>query len=189
MIEALQQLDKDWFININNGMQNAILDSVCPFMRHQSNWYFLYALLLFVCYKIWGKKAGWILFGAALLILVSDQISANLIKNTVQRIRPCNEPSLIGIVRNIVGCGKGYSFISAHATNHFAIAVFFSILFKSYGKWVFALALAWATFIAFSQIYVGVHYPLDVICGAAVGSTLGYVAAKIIIKKLIVPNV
>jgi membrane-associated phospholipid phosphatase len=184
MIESLIQLDRNWFIAINTGMQNPFWDAVCPFMRHQSNWYLLYGLLLGVCYKIWNKKALWVLVGAAVLVLVSDQISANLIKNTIQRLRPCNDPSLVGMVRNIVGCGKGYSFVSAHATNHFAIAVFFSILFKPYFKWTWLIALPWAALIAFSQIYVGVHYPLDVICGALLGSLLGYVAGTIIIHKL-----
>ncbi|MES2779938.1 MAG: phosphatase PAP2 family protein [Bacteroidota bacterium] len=188
MIETLKQLDREWFLAINNGMHNSFLDVVCPFIRQQSHWYVLYALLLFACYKIWGNKLGWIIIGAVLLVLVSDQLSANLIKNTIQRIRPCNEPTLAGMVRNIVGCGKGYSFISAHATNHFAIAVFFSILFKPYFKWVYFIALPWAAVIAFSQVYVGVHYPLDVLCGAALGSVLGYLAGTIIHKKLHTSN-
>lgn len=185
MIETLVQLDRNWFIAINTGMQNAFWDAVCPFMRHQSNWYVLYAILLFISYKIWGKKAGWIVLGAGLLVLVSDQISANLIKNTVQRLRPCNEPTLVGMVNNIVGCGKGYSFISAHATNHFAIAVFFSMLFHNRFKYTYLIALSWAALIAFSQVYVGVHYPFDVICGALLGALLGSSAGYIINKKLI----
>lgn len=189
MIDSLLQLDREWFIAINTGWQNAFWDVVCPFMRHQSNWYVVYAALLLLCYMIWGKKAGWVMLSAALLILVSDQISANLIKNTVQRLRPCNEPSLVGLVRNIVGCGKGYSFVSAHATNHFAIAVFFSILFKRYFKWTYFIALPWAALIAFSQVYVGVHYPLDVICGAALGSVLGYIAGIVLTKKKLTPHV
>lgn len=189
MIDYLLQLDREWFISINTGWQNAFLDAVCPFMRHQSNWYALYAALVYVCYRIWGKKTGWIVLSAAILVLVSDQISANLIKNTVQRLRPCNEPSLNGLVRTMVGCGKGYSFISAHATNHFAIAVFFSLLFKSYFKWTYLIALPWALLIAFSQVYVGVHYPLDVICGAILGSVLGYTAGAILSKKILTPHV
>jgi membrane-associated phospholipid phosphatase len=184
MIETLKHIDTTWFLAINNGMQNAFLDIVCPFMRNQKTWYLLYALLFVISYKKWKKKSLWILGGAVLLILLADQISANLIKNTVQRLRPCNEPSLAGMVNNIVGCGKGYSFISAHATNHFAIAVFFSMIFYREYKWVFYVAIFWAALIAFSQVYVGVHYPFDVICGAILGSTLGYFGGKFIYTKL-----
>lgn len=185
MIESLLQLDREWLLAINNGLKSSVLDVICPFMRNQKNWYILYALLLFICYRKWNKKAIWIVLGAAVLVLVSDQISANLIKNTVQRLRPCNEPSLQGILYNSVGCGKGYSFISAHATNHFAIAVFFSLLFQPFYKWFAPIALMWSASIAFSQVYVGVHYPLDVICGALLGSGLGYMAGKWINHKLI----
>ncbi len=184
MIETLKHIDTTWFLAINNGMQNAFLDAVCPFMRNQKNWYLLYVLVLWICYKKWKQKSIWVLGAAILLILAADQVSANLIKNTVQRIRPCNEPSLAGMVNNIVGCGKGFSFISAHATNHFAIAVFLSMLFFREYKWVPYAAIFWAACIAFSQVYVGVHYPFDVICGALLGSTLGYFAGKFIYTKL-----
>jgi undecaprenyl-diphosphatase len=188
MIETLQQIDKDWFIAINTGLQHPVLDFVCPFMRQQNNWYVLYLLLLYVSYRIWGKKVGWVVLGAALLVLVSDQISANLIKNTVQRLRPCNNPELTGLVRTLVGCGKGYSFISAHATNHFAIAVLFSRILHPYFKWTYVIALPWAALIAFSQVYVGVHYPFDVICGAALGAVLGYVTSILLSQKLVTPH-
>jgi membrane-associated phospholipid phosphatase len=186
MLEALLHIDREWLLAVNNGMQNGFLDVVCPFMRKQSNWYLLYALLLFISYRKWNKGALWIVLGAALLVLVSDQVSANLIKNTVQRLRPCNEPSLAGMVRAIAGCGSGYSFISAHATNHFAIAVFFSILFTKEYRWFAYIAIIWAALIAFSQVYVGVHYPFDVLCGALLGSLFGYIAGRIIYQKITV---
>src|SRR6478735_1964369 len=103
MIETLKQIDTAWFLAINNGMQNSFLDVFCSFMRNQKNWYVLYVCLLWVCYRKWKNKSIWVLGGAVLLILIADQVSANLIKNTVQRLRPCNEPSLAGMVHNIVG--------------------------------------------------------------------------------------
>lgn len=186
MIETLKHIDTTWFLAINNGMQSAFLDMVCPFMRNQKNWYVFYVLILWICYKKWQQKSIWILGAAIVLIVVSDQISANLIKNTVQRLRPCNEPSLAGMVNNIVGCGKGFSFVSAHATNHFAIAVFLSTLFYREYQWVLYIALFWAASIAFSQVYVGVHYPFDVLCGGLLGSLFGYITGKFIDTKLTV---
>jgi undecaprenyl-diphosphatase len=189
MIETLKHIDTSWFLAVNNGMQNGLLDIICPFMRNQKNWYLLYVVLLWICYRKWKNETLWILGGAVALILISDQLSANLIKNTVQRLRPCNEPALAGMVNNIVGCGKGYSFISAHATNHFAIGVFFSMLFYREYRWVPYVAILWASLIAFSQVYVGVHYPFDVICGGLLGAILGYTGGKLISHKLTDTNI
>lgn len=184
MFESLIQLDKEWLLAINNGLKTPLLDTICSFMRNQKNWYPLYAILLYLSYRKWNLKSLWVLLGAIILVLVSDQVSANLIKNMVQRIRPCNDPSISGLIHNIVGCGRGYSFVSAHATNHFAIAIFFGILFRPYYAWMIWIGLPWASFIAFSQVYVGVHYPFDVICGALLGSTFGFIAARFVQSKI-----
>jgi hypothetical protein len=184
MLEIIQQIDKQLFFAINNGMQNGLLDLLCPFMRKQSNWYLLYAVMGYLLYERYRIKFIWILFGTALLVLISDQLSANLIKNIVQRLRPCNNPELKNQLRLLVPCGGGFSFISAHATNHFALAFFISSFFNEI-KWAKPLALLWAFAIAFSQVYVGVHYPLDVICGAAIGLVLGYAGFVILNKKIL----
>jgi undecaprenyl-diphosphatase len=134
-------------------------------------------------YERYRMKFFWILLGALLLVLTSDQLSANLIKNIVQRLRPCNNPELKNQLRLLVPCGGGFSFISAHATNHFAIAFFISSFYNEI-KWAKLLALLWAFAIAFSQVYVGVHYPFDVICGAALGLLLGNVGFLILNKNI-----
>lgn len=187
MIEAIKEFDQQLLLAINNGLKSAFLDMVCPFMRYKSNWYPLYIVLVFVSFKQWGKRGWWVLGAAIALVLVSDQLSANLIKNTVQRIRPCNTPGLKGLLHTIVGCSAidNYSFVSAHATNHFAIAVFFGQLLKTKFPWMIWAGLVWAAGIAFSQVYVGLHFPLDVICGGILGSTLGWIAAKFINQKAI----
>ncbi len=184
MFEVLNHIDQQFFIAINSGMQNSFLDMVCPIIRNQKTWYLLYALIIFFLYKKFKINSLWILLSAVVLVLISDQLSANLIKNLVQRIRPCNNPSMQSQIHLLVNCGKGYSFVSAHATNHFAIAVFMMLFFKEYKKWLFPIALLWASAIAFSQVYVGVHYPFDVIAGALLGTTLGYFAQQIIQQKI-----
>jgi undecaprenyl-diphosphatase len=183
MIETLQQLDRQLFFLVNTGMQNAFFDWLCPWLRTPQMWIPLYFALLFTCWSRMRFHALWVVAVILVLILLTDQVSANLIKNLVQRPRPCRDP-LMHDVHLLVHCGGGYSFISAHATNHFAVALFFSTLFRNVYRWFLPLGVAWAALIAFSQVYVGVHFPFDVFCGAILGSVMGYFAAYLIRPKL-----
>lgn len=187
MLETLKQIDTEWFLAINNGWQNDFMDWLCPWLRQPKTWIPLYIIAMWFAWKIYGKQALWVAVGAGLLILVSDQFSANLIKNTFERLRPCNDPILKTKVHLLTYCGGGYSFISAHATNHFAIAVYFSLLFKNTYPRMLPYAILWAASIAISQVYVGVHYPFDIICGAIIGSIFGYIGA-VLISKIIRKN-
>src|SRR2546430_2692811 len=92
MIETIKHIDQQFFLAINQGLQNPFFDWLCPVLRNQKIWYPLYAILIFFVYRKYQKQTLWILLGATVLILVSDQLSANLIKNLVQRLRPCNDP-------------------------------------------------------------------------------------------------
>ena len=181
MLEQLLAFDKNLFLSINNGLSNPFLDWLCPILRKQEVWYPFYALFIYFLIKQYKKESWKILLGIGLMILASDQFSANLIKNTFQRIRPCSEPSLHGMVHHLISSCNGYSFISAHATNHFALAMFISLCFKS-KKWLWVLCSIWAASIAFSQVYVGVHYPLDVIVGSLVGVLFGLSFGKYSLK-------
>lgn len=184
MLETLKQIDTQLFLLVNNGMQNPVFDWLCPWLREAKIWIPLYVLMLWLCWKHFGKQSLWIFAGAGLLVLISDQFSANLIKNTVERLRPCNDPFLSPKVHLLVHCGKGFSFMSAHATNHFAVAVFFSVLFKNRIRYILPVALMWAAAVSFSQVYVGVHYPFDVLCGALTGSLFGYLGGKFIAGRI-----
>lgn len=186
MMEWLQHIDQQLFFFVNHTMANPVLDVVCPFMRNQKNWYVLYAVFAYLFYKKYGTKVFYLIPAAGLLILISDQVSANWIKNAVQRLRPCNDESIKEQVRLLVNCGKGFSFISAHATNHFALAVFVSSLLHQW-RWLKPALLIWAAMIAFSQVYVGVHYPADVMAGALLGMFLAY-AMLWMVKKYILNN-
>lgn len=184
MFETLNHIDQQLFLAVNIGLQNSFMDWLCPILRNQKSWYPLYAVLIFFIYKNYKKQTLYIVIGAAILILISDQLSANLIKNTVQRLRPCSDPAFQSQVHLLINCGGGFSFISAHATNHFAIAFYMIGFFEAQKKWFLPVAIFWAASIAFSQVYVGVHYPFDVICGAILGSVLGYLFMKIL-KQII----
>jgi len=183
MLDSLFNLDKQAFIAINNGMANPFLDSFCVLMRNQSTWYPLYAFFVFFVIKQYKIESWKIILAAALMILATDQFSANLVKNTFMRIRPCAEPSLHGITRHLISSCAGYSFMSAHATNHFALAMFMPFFFKQV-KWLLPIALFWAALISFSQVYVGVHYPADVLAGGATGIIFGTAFSRYVYKYI-----
>ncbi|MCU0422107.1 MAG: phosphatase PAP2 family protein [Bacteroidia bacterium] len=185
MIEYLNHIDTVWFLAVNNGLENSFFNMICPFLREPKMWIPLYLILVYVWYKQFGTKAFLLLAIAGVLVGVADQFSANLIKNTFERLRPCNQPLLKDQVHLLVNCGKGFSFISAHATNHFALAIYVIVLMGNKFKFLYYAAPLWAASIAFSQVYVGVHYPFDVICGAIVGSILGFLFGKVTYHKLL----
>ncbi|MFA6260851.1 MAG: phosphatase PAP2 family protein [Bacteroidia bacterium] len=182
MIDTLLDIDREWFLAINQQAQNGFLDLICPFIRTQSNWYLAYAVIIYFLFTHYKKKAWWLLLVAVGTILLTDQVSSTLIKNAVQRLRPCNDPDLRDQIRLLVHCGSGYSFVSAHASNHFAVALFFGGVFGLTHRWVWPLGLVWAASIGFSQIYVGVHYPFDVICGSLLGIFTGGICLFILRK-------
>jgi len=142
----------------------------------------LFAGLLLLSLKTLGlKKTGLLLIAVALLITTTDQLS-NFFKYGIARLRPCYEEDVVAVMRLVKGyCGGKYSFFSAHAANSVAIASFFSFLFRSKLKWLPFLLLGWAIFVSYSRIYIGVHYPLDVLAGVSVGILFGWVYAKLYI--------
>lgn len=179
MIESLHQFDVDLFLSIHRGLSNSFFDWLMPLMRNRYFWAPLYLFIIIFCVKQYKRK-GWLIIGMLLLTFAMGDLSASrLIKNSVMRIRPCNEVTLTNDIIHRVECGSGYSFPSAHATNHFAIAVF--LIFVFYDKWkaILPLALGWAFVISFAQVYVGVHYPVDVIAGAILGSLIGFCTSRL----------
>ena len=167
-----------WFY-INNQWHTAVLDAIVPFFRNPWFWSPLYLFLLIFMPSRFGKK-GWIWCLIFLLCFaISDQLSASLLKPMFHRVRPCNNPDLATLIHLIVPCGGGFSFPSAHASNHFAMGVFSALTLSKYIKWIWFIPLLWAMIVALSQVYVGVHYPLDVLGGALLGSTIGICAGKL----------
>ena len=182
MIESLQHFDVDLFLKIHRGLSNPFFDWLLPMMRNRYFWAPLYLFIIIFCVKEYQRK-GWLMIGMLLLTFaIGDLTASRLIKNTVRRVRPCNEITLTNDIIHRVPCGSGYSYPSAHATNHFAIAVFLIFLFYDRWKAILPLALGWAFIISFSQIYVGVHYPIDVFSGAILGTLIGFFTSKLYYK-------
>lgn len=173
MSEQLLQLDRHLFYLINHAWGNPFFDFLMPLLRNPKFWIPLY-VFIFAFSLIRYKKQGIVL----LLLLgvtfgVADFVSASIIKKEVQRIRPCNDPELSSTIVSRVPCGSGFSFPSSHASNHFAIALFLSVAFYKKWRWIWLVAVLWAVSICYAQVYVGVHYPIDVTAGALFGALVG----------------
>lgn len=179
MLQQLINWDYIAWYQVNVIWQHPFLDAVLPYMRNQWFWAPLYLFLLAFMPKNFGKK-GWLwCLGFIITFAIADFVSASLVKPYFERLRPCNDPKIMDVVHLLVNCGSGKSFPSTHATNHFALAVFSAMtLYKRY-RIVWPLAIAWAVVVSYSQIYVGVHFPLDVICGALLGSLAGFMTGKL----------
>jgi len=182
MPDFLLQFDRHLFHFINHDLGNPFFDAVMPWLRHANNWIPLYILIIVIC--IWKfKKAGIvIILLMALSAGFADFTSASLVKPVVKRLRPCNDPVVSKTDVTRVDCGTGYSFPSTHATDHFAFAFFAILLFYKKWRWIWFWGMLWAGLISFAQVYVGVHFPLDVFCGALYGVLVGWIFARLFWK-------
>ena len=181
----INQADTWLFLQINTVLTHPFLDAVYPWYREGNAWVPLYLfMIIFALLNFSNRAYTWILFIVITLIL-TDQISSSWVKPFFERIRPCRDPELMGRVRLILnGCSGGYSFTSSHATNHFGFAVFVMMtLGKVIGKWKYAFPV-WAVTICYGQIYVGVHYPLDILGGAILGTFIGWLTAGFYLRKM-----
>ncbi|HWB62813.1 MAG TPA: phosphatase PAP2 family protein [Chitinophagales bacterium] len=186
MIETLRHYDRLIFYFINQQCASPVLDFLCPILREKLTWAPLYVIIAFFFFKTYKRNIWVLLAFAGLTILLSDQISSSLIKPYFHRLRPCNSPALMASVRLVIAhCGNGYSFVSSHAANHFAIATFICAFVKNKRLYV-PLLMLWAAAVSLSQVYVGVHYPIDVACGALLGIIIGYytsIGAKKVMER------
>lgn len=177
-------LDKALFTRINGHWTNHFFDQVMPFVRVPAFWVPLY-LFLFLFAVINFKKHAipWILLVSA-TAAATDLISSRIIKPGFGRIRPCNDLELSSSIRMLADyCGQNGSFTSSHASNHFGMAMFLFITLKPiWGNWCW-LFFFWAAFISYAQVYIGVHFPLDVIGGALFGCGVGYLSARLFVHQ------
>jgi membrane-associated phospholipid phosphatase len=182
-MDQLLQLDKHLFYMINHGLSNPFFDWLMPIVRNPYVWVPLYVFIFVFCIYRYKKTGVYIIVLLALTFGLADRGSAGVLKNLVKRVRPCNDPAMASTIIARVPCGSGYSFPSSHASNHFAIAGFLSLVFYSRWRWIWLVGMVWAFVISFSQVYVGVHYPVDVTCGAIYGLLVGWLV-YLLFKKL-----
>lgn len=178
--DHLQPFDTWLLTHINQDWSNSFLDALAPYLRETLFWIPLYLfLLLFVSINFKAKGLWWIV-GFILVAALSDLISSQLIKQNIFRLRPCRDMEVMQQIRFFVNyCPGSSSFTSSHATSHFAQAVFFYCTLRHViGKWALLFFL-WAFSIAYTQVYVGVHYPFDVISGGLLGCGIGFALTKL----------
>jgi undecaprenyl-diphosphatase len=178
MIEQLLEYDTALFLLLNN-LGSTTWDGLWLAITNKLTFIPLYAVLLFLLYKKFGAKSLLILVVViALMITFTDQIT-NVFKRGFERPRPCGESDLIDQMRFIaVRCGK-YGFFSGHSSNSMAVAVFSGLLLKPYYKKLIFILLFWSAVVAYSRIYVGAHYPLDILCGLSFGAISGFLFYKL----------
>ena len=189
MIDQLTTLDNEILLLVN-GAHSEGLDQFMSIVSEKWTWVPFYILALLGLWKALGQKAFWISLPViALMIGLSDWGSVNFFKEQFQRYRPCHNDELKELVHLVDGkCGGLYGFVSSHAANHFAIAMFlFSTLGRSW-SWVKPTVVVWACLIALSRVYLGVHYPSDVAIGGLYGILVGMLAAVVLDRMVLRRN-
>jgi undecaprenyl-diphosphatase len=169
--------DQQLFLLLNS-CHSPFWDEVMYAISGRLIWIPLYIGILVAIWYKYRKKFLTVLIAVAVTVTVSDQLS-NIIKKSVKRPRPCHEVSLSGKVHTVRGkCGGAYGFVSSHATNSFTVAVLSLFLLRR--MWFSAAMILWAAAIGYSRIYLGVHYPGDVLAGSVLGLLTGWTAWKVI---------
>lgn len=173
MLDQILQYDKELFLFLNNLGMSA-WDNFWLVVTNKLTFIPMYTVLLYLIYKKLGVKTLLLLIIViTVMIVFTDQVT-NLFKHGFERLRPCREDSVKEFMRFIAPrCGK-YGFFSGHSSNTMAVAVFGGLLLKPYYKRLIFLLLFWSSLVAYSRIYVGVHYPLDIICGMTFGALAGF---------------
>ncbi len=181
----IQPVDTWLITHINQNWGSPFLDTILPYMRETLFWIPLYLFLLLFVTMNFGRQGWWWVLGILLTAAISDVISSQIIKQIVMRDRPCQDLIVSQQIRFFINyCPGSSSFTSSHATSHFAQAMFFFLTLRPViGNWA-RLFFLWAFIIAYTQVYVGVHYPFDVFCGALLGCGIGWTTGTIFNKQI-----
>lgn len=189
MIENIKLWDEELFLWLNS-FHADWLDPIIFQATETISWIPLYAFLIYKIYKIDPKNSWWVFGGVAMTILISDQVTSGVMKPFFERLRPCHDERWDGVIHNYGRCGGLYGFVSSHAANTFGLAVFLNRKLKGKIKGLRWLYL-YAAFVSYTRVYLGVHYPVDILLGAAVGTAAAWLSwfLIVIVKREILKKV
>jgi undecaprenyl-diphosphatase len=178
MLDKLQQLDRELFVYLN-GLGSETFDPLWAIITKQTSWIPVFAIIMYLAFKRLGWRHALLVVGmVALLITITDQ-STNFIKYTVHRLRPGNNPELAGLIRSVQN-RHSFSFISGHASSSMAVAFFLYNVLHPYIKYM-GFFFIWPLIFAYSRIYLGLHYPGDIVAGYTFGLFTGWLILKLYI--------
>jgi len=185
MLDVLVSIDHELLRHVNGWAGNSTIDSLMILISGKWIWIPLYAFLLYKLKMNFGLlQVGWTVLAICVTVVLTDQGSVALFKESFQRLRPCHNLALKDSLQLVTGkCGGQFGFISSHAANVFGLASFCSVLFRERFALVLFL-LAWASTVSVSRVYLGVHYPSDVIGGMLFGATVGCTMALLTLQTI-----
>lgn len=188
MLEKILQLDTELFLFLN-GKHSPYWDEIMINLSDKHFWLPLYGLLIaFIIYKF--KWDSWkILLSIGLIVVLADQVSSGFFKPFFERFRPSWEPSLEGLVHMPDGKGGRFGFFSSHAANTFGFTTFIALVLREKWKYLGYLLVIWAAVVSYSRIYLGVHYPLDIICGMIDGVLTAFLIYKLLQRTKLVQSI
>lgn len=182
MLEYLKGIDTLLFLFLNK-QHHFMVDPIMYWASDKLFWLPFYLLIFVLIIKFYKRRSILLLFFVGILITLSDQVSSSIFKPLTKRLRPSHEPAILDLVHiSEAGPGGMYGFVSGHATNSVALFVFLSLVLDKRFNWLKYTLCFWAMLVSYSRIYVGVHYPGDVLAGALLGSLIAYGVSKLYLQ-------